>query len=138
MVFINLNSQANNKKINRDAVCPFTNVSRNETELAHEIYVNAPHENHIIGKYYGLYAAHVKNKKDRLNSSSGGVLTEVNKNLLNSGYVDGVIAVGPSKNKNKLFEYQACYNSFDLEKLSKSRYYPVEIGKIINQSNRRQ
>ena len=42
------------------------------------------------------------------------------------------MAVGPSKSKNKLFEYQACYNSSDLETLSKTRYYPVEIGQIIN------
>lgn len=113
-----------------DILCPFTDSGLNEDQLADKIFANTKiHEQ--IGRYLSLGVASVHNDVSRFRTSSGGVITEVNHLLLKTGVVDAVILVGPA-NQGRLFDYQVCENQADLIRYAKSKYYPVELGTVLN------
>ena len=76
----NLNNSSENGRRVASQVCPFaTNV--NETELAEEVF-DEQMQHEVIGRFSGLFAGYSLN--DRESGSSGGVMTYIIKQLLES------------------------------------------------------
>lgn len=115
-------------------VCPFSNLSRNEDEIATELYSsrNANYDPHI-GYSLACYAGYVKDGLFRKQGSSGGLVTWLAAKLLEENFVEHVIHVKPSNNNSeKLFEYGISSTIDELQTGAKSKYYPVEISQVMN------
>jgi coenzyme F420 hydrogenase subunit beta len=119
-------------EIDASKICPFSNKGKDETELADYFFSDAKYKHDTLGRYQRLNIASIKDEQERMESSSGGILTTVNKHLLREGIVDAVIAVGQNKGE-KLFSYQVCSDPEQLHKFAKSKYYPIEIGSILSE-----
>jgi len=85
----------------------------------------------LIGNYVDSYISYSLNKKVRLNSSSGGVLTEVILNLLKNKEVDYVIMPLQMKNPNQLPRYSITRNLKDIKVNSQSIYTKIPSMNII-------
>jgi coenzyme F420-reducing hydrogenase beta subunit len=118
------------KDTKQSSMCPFSDDSKDESTLANIFFNDQLNSNNIIGKFSNLYAGQVKSNEILKNSSSGGMLTWINKKLLDLNIVDGIIAVRESTN-DTLFEYEICYDSSDLKYFAKSRYYPAQLGNVL-------
>lgn len=117
--------------INVNEICPFANEAKNENELADELFnQNINEKDQYIGYYHSLYAGYVKDTNYRKNGSSGGIATWLSKKLLDEKLVDGIIHVSES-NGPVLFEYKISEDYDSLLKGSKSKYYPVEMSKVL-------
>lgn len=119
---------------NLKSVCPFSNQSLNEDYLGENLFSLSDNINHDknVGYYLKNYAAYVKKGDFRKEGSSGGMGTWLANKLLEDGYVDSIIHVGSSQ-ENVLFEYKISNNLEELNYGSKSKYYPIEMSKIINE-----
>jgi coenzyme F420-reducing hydrogenase beta subunit len=115
-------------------VCPFYNSDLNENEIGKHLYgnnyVTIDHDD-AIGYYLSIYAGHIKEDRIRLNSSSGGFGSWISKKMLESNLVDQIIHVKPSENDKLIFSYHIS-DSENLRNGSKSRYYPIEMSKVLD------
>ena len=125
----NLDKQIDSKL---EKICPFTSLY-DEDSLGKELFKNVKKYDQKIGHYIEIYGGHVEEAHFRDNAGSGGVTTWVLTELLRLGLIDGVIHVGESNNKNKLFEYQLSYSIEEVNKKAKSRYYPVHYDEILKE-----
>lgn len=109
--------------------------SRNEYEVAKDIFGNIPNINHdsTIGYYLGLYAGHVSEGAYRKNGSSGGMVTWVAMQLLKQKEIDGFIHVKKSKKPGILFEYGISRTPKEIQAGAKSRYYPVQLAEALRE-----
>lgn len=114
-------------------VCPFYNSKLNETVLGKELYESTKDINHDIyqGYYLTNYAGHVIKGQYREKGSSGGFGSWIAAKLLQEGLIDKVIHVKSSSNSDLLFEYQISNNLKEIQEGSKSRYYPIEMSKVL-------
>lgn len=117
------------KAQNSDSVCPFSDESLNEDQIRNEHYSDLPY-NEIVGAYHQLQAGHVVDNANRLNSSSGGILTWLGKYLLTEQFVDFVVHVGPGEG-DKMYQYQISTTPEEIGNGSKSKYYPVELSEVL-------
>src|SRR5699024_2903199 len=115
-----------------DKVCPFYD-NENETELASEVFTDRNVEfNDYTGYYLQNFVGYVKEGSFREKGSSGGMGNWIAAKLLEENLVDGIIHVKESQGKGEaLFEYQISKNIDDLYKGAKSKYYPVELSKVL-------
>lgn len=114
-----------------DKVCPFYD-NENETELASEVFTDQNIEfNDYTGYYLQNFVGYVKESKFREKGSSGGMGNWIASKLLEENLVDGIIHVKESNNSAMLFEYQISYTLDELYKGAKSRYYPIELSKVL-------
>lgn len=114
-----------------DKVCPFYD-NENETELASEVFTDRNVEfNDYTGYYLQNFVGYVKESKFREKGSSGGMGNWIASKLLEENFVDGIIHVKESNNSAMLFEYQISYTLDELYKGAKSRYYPIELSKVL-------
>src|SRR5699024_2585646 len=112
-------------------VCPFYD-NENETELASEVFTDRNVEfNDYTGYYLQNFVGYVKESKFREKGSSGGMGNWIASKLLEENFVDGIIHVKESNNSAMLFEYQISYTLDELYKGAKSRYYPIELSKVL-------
>lgn len=113
-------------------VC-LTICSKNESDVADSLYKEIPniHYNKRIGYYLGLYVGHVREGDFRVNASSGGLSTWILKELMEQGYVDGVIHVKESQSEDKIFEFNVSKNIDEIIAGAKTRYYPVEMSEVL-------
>jgi coenzyme F420-reducing hydrogenase beta subunit len=115
-------------------VCPFYNSDLNENEISYRLYANKEHTiNHdvSVGYYHSIYAGHIRDDSIRLKSSSGGFGSWISKKMLESNLVDQIIHVKPSENDKLIFSFQIS-DSENLRNGSKSRYYPIEMSKVLD------
>ncbi|TCN24167.1 Coenzyme F420 hydrogenase/dehydrogenase, beta subunit C-terminal domain [Mesobacillus foraminis] len=131
------NSTQNSKMdINPLTVCPFSNYSKNEDEIGKIAFnlENKANFNEYTGYYLKNYASYVKEGEFRKKGSSGGMGSWIASQLLRLNLVDGILHVKAKNDSdnNMLFEYQISYSEADLSKGAKSKYYPVEMSKVIN------
>lgn len=114
-------------------VCLSTS-DKNEDDISKMLYKEIPHIKYDkqLGYYSDLFVGHVKEGKYRENASSGGLGTWILKELLEKKYVDGVIHVIETDNKNRLFEYGISRSIDDIVNGSKTRYYPVEYSDVMS------
>lgn len=119
--------------INALEVCPFSSLAASEDDLAAQRFAtqNGIEHNAEIGYYHKCFVGHVTSPQDRFASSSGGITTWLLKEMLNSGAVTSVACVFPSRAKNCLFEYKLVNSSGALWESRKSKYYPIELSRVI-------
>ncbi len=129
-----LNSQFLNDSDESNAlnVCPFSSKGPNEDQIGRIYYEDSRYDSRI-GYYEDLYVSHVKNKEQRKKSSSGGIITFVAKQMLIDKQIDYVVHVKKdlSKESKALFTYGISSTIEELENNTKSRYYPVEMSRVI-------
>ncbi len=127
------NYQQDEMDVNPLTACPFSNSSKNETEIGKKEFgdINNTHFNEYTGFYLKNYAGYVKEGDFRKQGSSGGMGNWISAQLLENNLVDGIIHVKSSNENSLLFEYQISYNIDDLSSGAKSKYYPIEMSKVI-------
>lgn len=131
---INKESQITDMKINVLSICPFSNNSKNETEIGKELFsqYNDIKYNKYLGFYSGNYAGYVKTGEFRREGGSGGMGNWIASQLLAHNLVDAIIHVKSNDSNNKqLFDYQISYNQDELFSGAKSKYYPIELSQVM-------
>jgi len=96
-----------------DKVCPFLNGDNNNKSL--------------FGKYKSAYIASSNDKELLKNSSSGGVISVLLKNLLKKGYIDFAIAVGFKSKKPYLAKAVRISSSKEISKIYGTKYQQVDV-----------
>jgi coenzyme F420-reducing hydrogenase beta subunit len=114
-------------------VCPFSGKGPDENDIGKLDYNESSNHDHRIGYYKNLYVSHVKNREERKKSTSGGIITFIAKQLLERKLVDYVVHVkkDESEDSNAMFSYGISDNINELERNTKSRYYPIEMSKVV-------
>lgn len=123
-----------NLKIDPLTVCPFSNNANNETHIGEKVFsqFNNIKFNDYTGFYLKSYAGYVKEGDYREKGSSGGVGNWIASKLLQNKLIDGVIHVKEVNYDNGiLFEYQISNNLSELMEGAKSKYYPIEMSKVL-------
>jgi coenzyme F420-reducing hydrogenase beta subunit len=115
--------------------CPFSPDARNEDEIASERLPGAPHRDPLIGSFEAAYVGHVAEGEYRARGSSGGMVTWVAAELLRQGLVDGVAHVAPAdpERDGRFFAYRISRSAAEIAEGSRSRYYPVELSRVIEE-----
>lgn len=116
-------------------VCPFSEYSKKEDTIATEKFSSQSNVklNDITGYHLQSYVGYSLVGKQRLNGSSGGIVTWLLESMLNNCMVDFVVCVSPTENVDKLFSYKIFNNVEEVRKSSRSAYYPVELSEIVSQ-----
>lgn len=119
------------------AVCPFSNASLNEDRLAEKLFTTKGIKRHsATGSYLTCYAGHVEEQDYRSRGSSGGMASWLQCRLLELGLADYVINVRPVAGEDAddlLFRYTICSSVEEVQRASKSRYYPIEMSEVMQQ-----
>lgn len=115
------------------SICPFSDNSLSEDEISGELYssIDSILHNSSIGYYLKNFAGYVKENDYRDNGSSGGMGSWIASKLLRENYVDAIVHVGATQKEEVLFEYKISTDVSSLNKGSKSRYYPIEMSRVI-------
>jgi coenzyme F420 hydrogenase subunit beta len=116
-------------------VCPFANIGENEDSIGKRLFGAQDGVQHRLemGYYLQCFTGYLTDDRDRVASTSGGIITWLAGEMLSSGKVDAVACVSRSDKPENLFEYQLVRDPSDLSKCKKSRYYPVEMSRIIKE-----
>lgn len=109
------------------AVCPFSNETKNENEIADDLYKEVENKNEFIGKYISNYVGYVKEGNFREKGSSGGFGKWILYELLQKGKVDYVIQVVSNQEGDTLFTFRVFTKEDDILSGSKSAYYPITL-----------
>jgi coenzyme F420-reducing hydrogenase beta subunit len=115
------------------STCPFSPVAANESQLAEELFMrgNQAGAVHPVEK---AYAGYVAEQDFRMQGSSGGMVSWMASELMNSGLVDGivhVVAVDGSSNNGRFFKYTISKTIKEIRLGAKSRYYPIEMSEVL-------
>lgn len=113
-------------------LCPFSPGARNETQIAHDLFPDAPHTDPFIGRYGGAYVGHAREAGYRERGSSGGMVNWMAAELLRRRLIDGVAHVTPARH-GRLFRYTLSRGGDALNRGAKSRYYPVEMSQVLRE-----
>ncbi|MBV7301766.1 Coenzyme F420 hydrogenase/dehydrogenase, beta subunit C-terminal domain [Corynebacterium sp. TAE3-ERU2] len=120
-------------------VCPFSDDSPTEDDLAAPRYAEHCSYTTAIGYHRALYAGRVLSDDYRLGSSSGGLVSFVAGALLSSGAVDGIIHVkrtSTDEADQPLFAFGISTTLEELRAHRKSVYYPVEFSQALASAQR--
>lgn len=109
-------------------VCPFSDLARDEDELADALYPNLPRDPRT-GAYQQVLAGRLTSDVELPHSSSGGLTSVVLVGLLERGLVDGVIHVG--RGDRSLFEHKKSYSVEELLESRKSMYFSTTLSEVI-------
>lgn len=108
-------------------VCPFSDLSRDENEIAAKLYADLP-DDPRIGRYEALYAGRVSDDGYLDGSSSGGMTSWIVGELLRAGEIDGVVHVTSSGSFSKgLFRYTISASYDEYVERRKSNYYATSF-----------
>jgi len=115
--------------------CPMAPGAANEDRIAAARFPTAPASHASIGRFEAAYVGHVAQGNFRDRGSSGGLTSWVAAELLASGTVDGVAHVVPTDPavSGRFFEYRISLSRDELNRGAKSRYYPVELSRILRE-----
>ena len=100
-----------------------------------KIKVNSSNFSLLVGNIYNFYVGYSLNKKQRISSSSGGVLTEIIIDLLHKGILDGFCMPFPTTDTETEYVYKICTKK-DISKIRKfnqSIYFKIPAFGIVNQ-----
>jgi coenzyme F420-reducing hydrogenase beta subunit len=119
--------------------CPFSPAAPNEDAIAGERFAAAPQSDSRIGRFEAAYVGHAGQDPFRPLGSSGGLTSWVAAELLQRGMVDAVAHVAPADPQatGRLFEYRISRSLGELHGGAKSRYYPVELSKVLAEIGQR-
>lgn len=129
-------SETLNEKMEVDvlSVCPFSNENKNEDEIGEETFGEFENikTNEYTGYYLKNYAGYVVKEDYRERGSSGGMGNWIAGKLLETNMVDGIIHIRSAENgMGVLFDYNISYTKEELFEGAKSKYYPIELSKVI-------
>ncbi|MCG6137608.1 MAG: Coenzyme F420 hydrogenase/dehydrogenase, beta subunit C-terminal domain [Nostoc sp. LLA-1] len=116
------------------AVCPFSDKSLNEDQISQELFSKNCEYHNKIGYYLATYAGYISEDDFRARGSSGGFVSWIATQLINEKLVDGVIHIHqrhPTEEDSRLFKYDLSLTEEDIRSGAKSRYYPVEMSKVM-------
>ena len=111
--------------------CPAHGDNDNETRIAEALYASLPNVQCTDETGYFLASFGGYSTEHRLKGASGGMATWTLEKLLSTGRVDAVIAVGPTRNPEAMFDFRVCRTVKEVGACSRSAYYPVEISETI-------
>lgn len=114
--------------------CPFSPAAPKEDQLMEELFPDALQGNAATGRFEDAYVGHVSEDEFRTRGSSGGMVSWVAAELLRKGLIDGVAHVIPSSDPQKegdYFHYTISRTEAEIAGGAKSRYYPIELSKIL-------
>jgi len=116
-------------------ICPFSDETRNEDELAVDLFPNAPGKSPGVGRYIECFAGRVADEGVYQASSSGGLARWLLAELLSRDKVDYVINVVTRQTDEDPgpHYFYAVHESAEevLNQSAKSAYYPVELSKVL-------
>ena len=114
-------------------VCPFWNRNDNENTLSDKLFGFHPgvQKDEILGFFLDLYSGYSKNNQQHLQGASGGLTTWLLGSLLEQRIVERVCCVEPTNNSDTLFQFSTMDTVQDVQRASKSVYYPVELSQVI-------
>ncbi|GAB7562297.1 Coenzyme F420 hydrogenase/dehydrogenase, beta subunit C-terminal domain [Methylobacillus methanolivorans] len=115
-------------------VCPFSGAGANEDEIGSELFGDHAQHDDRLGFWQELYVGHVDEEEYRINGSSGGIVSWTICELLAKGEIDGVLHVVPttySSGSEVMFHYGVSTSSDEVRSRAKSRYYGVEMSKVL-------
>lgn len=114
-------------------VCPFMNGNPNEDDISDELFAdkNGIEHRSETGYYLENYVGYAPQEQMRWKGASGGMATYVLSRLLELNEVDYVVAVSPNSDSGRLFKFVVVSSPEELQKCSKSAYYPVEVSEVL-------
>jgi coenzyme F420-reducing hydrogenase beta subunit len=117
------------------ASCPFSPGAANEDAIAAERFPSAPAAHPAIGRFEAAYVGHAAENPFRSTGSSGGLTSWVGAELLRQGLVDAVAHVLPAdpRSTGRFFEYGFSRTPEELMRGAKSRYYPIELTRVLHE-----
>jgi coenzyme F420-reducing hydrogenase beta subunit len=111
--------------------CPFAPAAVDEDVIAGKRFPAAPNADARIGRFEHAYVGAAKDPF-RADGSSGGMVSWVAAQLLETGAVDAVAHVSPSPPESgALFRFRLSRTQEELRSGAKSRYYPIHLTEII-------
>jgi coenzyme F420-reducing hydrogenase beta subunit len=115
--------------------CPFSRAAPNEDAIARERFAAACFADARIGRFEAAYLGHAIENPFRPNGSSGGLTSWVAAELLLTGTVDAVAHVAPADPQatGRFFDYRVSRSLDELMSGAKSRYYPVELSRVLTE-----
>jgi coenzyme F420-reducing hydrogenase beta subunit len=114
--------------------CPFSPAAADEDAIAGERFPGAAEVDGRIGRYLAAFVGHAEDPL-RPNGSSGGLTSWVAAELLRTGLVEGVAHVVPCdpEHAGRYFDYRISRTPSELNAGAKSRYYPVELSRVLDE-----
>lgn len=121
-----------------NAVCPFSEASTNEDEIAQDLFGREATSTDGLGYHINVYAGYVEEGDFRSRGSSGGFGSWILNELLTLGMVDKVLHVRANSSipGKPLFAYSVSDSRDQIIDGRKSRYYPVELSQALDKVRR--
>lgn len=116
-------------------VCPFSQDAASEDEIADDCFGKVANRDERVGRYHGLYAGFVSESDYHERGSSGGMGSWILAELLREELVDYVIhvsSVTDGATDELPFAFRVSSNVEDVRNGAKSRYYPVEMSRVLS------
>jgi coenzyme F420-reducing hydrogenase beta subunit len=115
--------------------CPFSPAAPSEDDIARERFAGAADADARIGRFEAAYVGYAAEDPFRPQGSSGGLTNWVAAELLRTGMVDAVAHVAPTDPEisGRFFEYRISRTLAELEAGAKSRYFPVELSRVLGE-----
>lgn len=117
-------------------VCPFSGQATDEDALSRVFLPDATTSDALLGRYLSMRVGHVAVDDYRTKGSSGGFGSWIAISLLASGLVDAVAHSGPTEaapDGETLYSYRVSRTAEEVRGGSKSHYYPVQMGDVLQQ-----
>lgn len=118
-----------------ESVCPFSDASIDEDSISRQFLPMAERHNSDIGAYLALYAGYVAEDSYREQGSSGGLGTWLAAEILQRELADYIIHIRPRgascPSSEALFTYAISSTLAEVREGAKSRYYPIELSKVL-------
>lgn len=117
------------------STCPFAEGSANEDDIACDVFGDQSTYHDQIGYYLETYAGYVAEGDFRGRGSSGGMGTWILAELFRHNHIDYVVHVHQqsAESGDQLFSFHISSNFEEICRGAQSRYYPVEMSKVIQQ-----
>jgi len=115
------------------AVCPFNNDGQDENWIAEKLYAVAGKKDRdkYIGFYEKCFIGYCNDSQIRAIATSGGIIAWVIRHLLSQELVERVLALGDAEEEDRLFAFKSYRSVDELDIPMKSRYYPSEFSKVM-------
>ena len=116
--------------------CPFSPAAPDEDYLSSRFMAPGTPRDRYAGQMVAAYVGHVTAEEHRLNGSSGGMVTWVAAELIRRGLVDGiahVVAADDPAKQGRFFHYHIARTETEVHQGAKSRYYPVELSRVLDE-----
>lgn len=116
-----------------DSVCPFSEYSESEDDIAKKDYENSDHFDPAIGFYNGIYAGWDNDESSRMRSSSGGLVTFLIEELIRRKLVDAAVVVIYDKLSPHGVKYEIIRDPLKLEVSRQSKYVVTSYFNVLDE-----